>query len=230
MNNSFNRLSLGHCGRALSLTAMGLLVAFSFKADGAVIISPTGVISNTVGNESSSFGIGNTIDQSGLSITFVSGLTDYSAYISSRPEHEGVAPVPSFWLSPQGSTTGTIVYDLGGVYRIERAVMWHGGGEAPERNVNGISLATSLNATFTTSQTAGDFNVFGFAPPYNLNDFDLTDTTGRYVRLTINSNYGSENYTKFGEIAFAVSAIPEPSSLLLLGGAAGLTLGRRKRV
>lgn len=62
-----------------------------------------------------------------------------------------------------------------------------------------------------------------------VNDFDLTDSVGRYVRLTIDSNHGDSFRTKFGEIAFDVSsaAVPEPTSFAFLA-TAGLALVVRR--
>ncbi|NJM38344.1 MAG: hypothetical protein HC845_11070 [Akkermansiaceae bacterium] len=131
--------------------------------------------------------------------------------------------------------TGTIVFDLGEVYSIERLAIWQGQQvvRSLNRQVNGITLETSLDSAFTVSQAAGNFNVPLSASAthpvtHSVNDFDLTDTTARYVRLTITSNHGSTASTSLGEIAFAVNQVPEPTSALL-GLIGSLALLRRRR-
>ena len=59
--------------------------------------------------------------------------------------------------------------------------------------------------------------------------FDLTDSVGRFVRLSITSNYGGD-LVQANELAFSTSPVPEPSTALLLAlGLIGLA-ARQKQI
>ncbi|MEN1678577.1 MAG: discoidin domain-containing protein [Planctomycetota bacterium] len=215
---------------------LALLPLGSAHAD--LILSPVSVVSNSLGDRTDE-PVASVIDQSGLSGGFTSGVTDYATYLSTSPTHVARVDNGGQWRSTSGNTTGSIVFDLGQPYTIERFAIWQGGSNARARvsrqNINGVTLETSPDPAFTSPFAAGSFNVprdVGVSA-WPVNDFDLADSTARYVRLTINSNYdfdGTTSSTRFGEIAFEVSAIPEPSAALS-GGLlmVGLLSKRRQR-
>lgn len=226
-----NRRKMGLAGTAAT-AAVGSTVA---TAEAEFIVSPTSVVSNSMGESTSSRDIGNVIDQSGLSGGFVSGTTDYSDYLLTSPTHS-TSKLGVSWLS-NSAPPGNIVFDLGAEFTIERLAIWQGGPtfKASTLAVNGITLETSRDLAFTIPNAAGSFNVPSQdvgASSHPVNDFDLTDSVGRYVRLTINSNYGAPGNVSFGEIAFDVSStpVPEPSSIFIVA-VAGLSLfaGRLRR-
>lgn len=200
----------------------------SATAQAGLILSPTAVVSNSIGEIAASVEIGNVIDQSGLSSGFVSGATDYATYIAAAPTHSRLG-TDLFWLGP--AATGNIVFDLGSAYSIERLAIWQGGPSHKSAfNINSIKLETSADLAFTNPSAAGNFNVprgLG-GSVWPVNDFDLNDSVGRYVRLTIESNHGGFR-SRFGEIAFDVSAVavPEPSSFALLAAAGIAFVGKR---
>lgn len=225
--------------RKMGLAGAGAVLAAASTAQAGTILSPTAVVSNSMGEFDSQHDIGNVIDQSGLSGGFTSGTTDYSDYLLTSPTHVAASKGGSPWLSNNGNTTGSIVFDLGGFYSIERLAIWQGGstgggGISTPRNINGITLEMSTDSAFTSPFAAGSFNVPQDASvsAYPVRDFDLTDSVGRYVRLNITSNHGDPGLTRFGEIAFDVNAVPEPSScfLLLAAGIAVIVRNLRRRL
>lgn len=229
--NAFDRTSrtrkLGLAG-----ASAGVALAAASTAQAELILSPTAFVSNSMGESTfSDLDIGNVIDQSGLSSNFTSGTTNYATYLSTPPTHATMFSGDS-WQSASGNSTGSIVFDLGDLYNIERLAIWQGGastGKFDDRHVNGITLETSLDPAFTSPTSAGLFNVppGAGASAYPVHDFDLIDSTGRYVRLTIDSVHGPNTaFATLGEIAFDVSpaTVPEPSSGLSLAIAAGTAL------
>ena len=170
-------------------------IGFIKIASADLILSPTSVVSNSMGSFSTALDVGNVIDRSGLSAGFTSGVTNYSTYIAMAPTHmSGLIPNIS-WQSASGNTTGNLVFDLGDIYNIERLAIWQGGSASiigSSVQVHGITLETSEDIAFSSSTNVGSFNVprQQGVSAYSVRDFDLTDSFGRYVRLTIDSNHG----------------------------------------
>lgn len=190
-------------------------------AAASVILSPVAVLSNTAGRYEPMADIDSTIDQSGLSSGFVSGVTDFSSYLATGPTHEWIYTDGSEWFSSTGLTSGTIVYDLGAVYTVTQLALWN-------EEFSGISrmqVETSTDAAFGSASDVGTFAPTDtpFDAQYGAEVFGLTPSVARYVRLTLagpqQPNRGT--FLSMGEIAFDVTSsdVPEPftASLLLVG-------------
>lgn len=209
-----------------TLLALSLTFAASLVQAG-VIMSAT-VSDNDMGHYASPYQTGNMLDQSGLSARYVSGATDFGSFTGSEVVHSGGDTTS--WLS-NGSRSGYIVFDLGAAYRVSQFVMWNGT-SGISASVNGFSLSTSMVSDFSTSTFAGNFT--GHMTHYGATVYDMTDSTARYVRLSIDGNFGNSCCTGIGDLAFDVSAaqpveVPEPASLALLGlGLAGVSFSRKK--
>lgn len=214
----------------ISLLALALTCWFSSGASAATIIGATGATaSSTVG---ASYDIGNTIDQSGLSAGYTSGVTDFDIYIGTNPSHSYVA-IDNEWFSAFNVTVATINYDLGSVMSIDRIALWN-----DEYSGFGIgNILTSIdNVLFTTLAiiipTNSDAETDYFAQI-----FGFTTTAARYFRFNIRGcpqpNGGGHNGCGIGEVAFSsVAAVPLPAALPLFGtGLAimGFMGWRRKR-
>jgi len=129
-------------------------------------------------------------------------------------------------------TTGNLTFDLGGLFKVASTTIWNYGpgccGEG--RSVQDLSISLSTDGVNYT-----EFGSFVLAKPttdpFGGETLALGDTTARFVRFDIKSNYGEQNYTGLSEVKFhGVTAVPEASSLAysLIGLAtAGLLMRRR---
>jgi hypothetical protein len=169
-----------------------------------------------------------TIDQSGLSIPYVSGVTDFGTYVGAGPTHTGTPGTfgATFSLPPQNFD-----FDLGAAYTVQHLAFWN----YPFPNsggVRGLEVFTSNVANFSSSFPAGVFSPADDATGGNVNAvqvFDLIDSNARYVRLRVTA-VASPVGIGFSEVAFGATFIPEPASLatLCLGAAALATTMTRR--
>ena len=202
-------------------------------ANAGVIQSPTAVIENTIG-DALGFEIVHAIDQSGLSLAFVSGVTNFDTYLGGNPTHS--EPLSSdAWFSPFGPVTGFIDFDFGSSLIISRLALWN----EDNAGVSSMRIFTSNDSSFGSSTLVGTFSPANSpGSPVSAQVFDLIDTTAQYVRLEILASHWNDSPDLVGidEIAFDVSTttqsgVPEPSSVMLIGtGVAALvTMSRLKR-
>lgn len=211
-------------------TAILACAVFTTNALATVIVGP---VAGTASSEfSSDFDIGNTFDQSGLSIGYTSGVDDFDAYLALNPTHSYVAS-GNEWFTALGIISATITYDLGGLYSLDRMVLWND--EASGLGLFDISVSVD-NITFTTvaSALAGTDNPQNADYGYDIFSFGTHDAS--YVRLDISNCPQLDNIfygCGMGEIAFSASAAsaPEPTSLALIAiGLLGLVgIKRRKQ-
>ena len=180
------------------------------------------------------FPITDTINQSGLSTPYVSGVTDFDAYLATNPMHTPTASGFE-WFSASNVTTPIVTYDLGSSFNIDRIALWNeefsGFGQAViSVSTDGIafSLLTTINPTDSPQGLSYPAQVFSFA-----------DTLARYFMLQLSGcpqePSAGHNGCGIGEIAFsnaAINPVPLPAALplfatILAGG--GLITWRRKR-
>lgn len=201
-----------------------LVLCFSGLANASVIISPDSVISNSAGNYSSDYSITSTIDQSGLSSPFTSGVTDFDDYFATSPTHSDKRGKE--WWGTFGTGFGTVVYDLGAIFTIDRLALWN-------EESNGIYSFELYSDT--ASDFSSQFYLGTFSPTDNIDNddyladiFSLTSKEARYVRLEMT---GVVPILSMGEIAFSArTPVPEPATMLLFGlGLLGLAGVNRKK-
>ena len=210
-----------------ALLALVLLGAPSGALAG-VILSPTAVVSNSMGETQST--IDATRNGSGLSIPFTSGVSDFDTYLALSPLHEWIFTDGSEWFSTAGVTQGTIVYDLGALYSVNRLALWN----EEFSGIQTMGVETANNAAFVGAASVGNFLPVDspFDASYPAQVFDVADSVARYIRLTLTGpqvpNRGT--YVSMGEIAFDVTpaAVPEPVTLSLLGLGLGAAYLRRR--
>jgi hypothetical protein len=202
------------------------IALISAASQAGTVLSATGVVDNSMGTLSG-YSEAQMLNQSGLSRNYIRGATDFGTFLASGVTH-AVGDHHS-WLSNR-DRSGSLVFDLGATYNVSQFVMWNGA-NGIDASVNGFSLSTSMSSDFATSAFAGAY--VGQMANYGANVYDMTDSTARYVRMTINGNFGNFCCTAIGDIAFDVNPaaeVPEPASLALLGmGLLGLGFSRKRK-
>jgi hypothetical protein len=196
---------------------------------GAVVLQPTAA-STGMGEL---FPASHTRDQSGLSIGYTSGVTDFDTYITSGPTafHDFG---DSVWSPPSGVRSGNFDFALGGTYLVSAMAFWNAIGDPS--SVRQFSLLLDDNASFSSPDNVGTFtasNSLGTGQNTAAEVFNFADTSASFVRLQILNTWSDSSFsTVFNEAAFRVSAVPEPttSALFCVGIAAFLLRrGRGKR-
>ena len=209
--------------RMLCLTGFGLLL--SQTARSAVIVEPFSAASTmSVFYGSPTY----LVNQSGLSATYTSGVTDFSSFVASTTALTAVGY--SFAAS---QTSGNIDFDLGSILSVDELALW-GREYNSNQNVDAFKLYASSDSSFTSPTLIGSF----VNNPTGNNDtvsavkadvFSFGSVTTRYIRLEIDSNYGG-GFTTLDEVAFEETSVPEPATygMLLVGGLL-LAAGRRRK-
>jgi len=215
------------CGKILALFAV-LIVSAEAHAD--FVLSAQSVLSAppTTGG----FTFDQTINQSGLSAGYTSGVTDFSTYVGGGPIHTRNNSPPNYGVS-SSLPPQNIDYDLGSAFNVQRMAFWNYpfSGSA---GVASMQIFTSSVPDFSTSFLAGTFNPLDDGDGNagtginHVQVFDVTDSNARYIRLHV-TTVNSSNGTGFSEVAFGASAVPEPTSLAAVGACAiGMSLKRRR--
>lgn len=170
----------------------------------------------------------NVRDQSGLSLGYISGVTDFTTYTSSGVTHNG--SLGNIFGSFE-TVTGNFDFDLGGFFSIQSIALWNFGNNSPS-NVVGFTLFADDNNSFSSPVNLGSFTAdpnLGPVTAVGAEVFAFADTIARFVRLEVTSNNGGAN-SIVGEVAFeGQAAIPEASSFLGLSAVAAFLSLRRSR-
>jgi hypothetical protein len=207
--------------RALSVA--GLCVAASVlpidDACAGAILSPTAVVNNSLGEFTVNYVVENLINQSGLSVGFSSGVTDFDAYLGASPTHTSPSlPVGVGFASLNSGAIGVIDFDLGDTYTVHRFALWN---DEDFQALGPFSLEISDDSTFASSTFLGAFVALVDTLPVTAQVFDLVDGTGRYLRLNVGgATIPGSMLVNFGEIALDASIVqatpvPEPTSIFL---------------
>jgi len=134
------------------------------------------------------------------------------------------------WLL-NGTTTGTVTFDLGSLFKVGSSTVWNYGpgccGDGRSVKDLGVSVSTdginfSSSGNFVLTQPTTD--------PFPGQNLALNDVNARFVRFSINSNYGDDTYSGLSEVKFYGTAVPEAETYAyaLVGlGVVGLALRRK---
>ncbi len=209
---------------------VGALIALTASAASAGVVTASGTVMSDTGLFGySAYRLNN---QSGLSAGYVSGVTDFLAYTSANPTHSGSSGGNGF-LANAGVS---VDFDLGATYLLSDLALWN---DVDFQGTKLFTVRIADNAAFTGAVSLGSYSAtYGPASgAIGAQLFDLADATGRYVRVTFDSNHSSGSmtnpYVNVGELVFGVQAasnVPEPASLALVGlSLAGLALSRRRK-
>jgi len=223
-----NRLNAFLVFNMISLTIMLITTSVS---EAGIALQPAAVSTDMGNGAAIPFHINFTIDQSGLSSGYNSGIDDFDAYIASNPTHPSTSSLIN-WYSTI-STTGKIDFDLGGSHQIESFALWNMGTHAgsslsSSMGVQNFDLWSGTDAALSNPTNLGSFTaaeVIGVDASAEV--FSFAPTTASHVRMVIGSNYGHPDYTGFNEAAFEV--IPAPGAILLGSIGVGFVSWLRRR-
>jgi hypothetical protein len=193
----------------------------SVHAFAGTIRSPVVVDGNTMGTGGGS--VGHLIDQSGLSVPFISGVTDFETYVATNPTHAGLTGANG-WASASHVTSGYLEFDLGSDYALSTFALWTQNNTSA---IDSFSLSSALDAGFTIGVT--NLGSFTAAKTLAMQTFTVSGT-GEFIRLQVNTTFGATN-VNIGEVAFDTELLPEPATVAILGvGLAGIGFTRRPRL
>lgn len=215
--------------KRISLSVLVTAVCLFFVAQAnATYIRSAASTTSSVGDAVPAANMSN---QSGLASTFINGVTDFDVYNPGSVTHD--YPWANEWFAPLGTDVGSVTFDLGYVFTIDKFAFWNedSGGVAgidAFSSIDGSSWSLLLGTyapTNTTLDSAYVADVFKFS------------TVARYVRFDMTAitptDQGYLPTLAVGEVAFSVAeAVPEPATMLLFGagmGVFGLFRGRKKK-
>lgn len=221
----------------IASTAIAISVLFSSQAFSAGVMLQPLAASTNMGffNSSSQYDPSNTINQSGLTANYVSGVTDFDSFVTSTTTDSGGSG-NRIWYADTGNVTGNFDFDLGGTFTIDSFALW-ADPQGIGQSVNSFNLLADDNAAFSSATLLGSFAAAdgpssGTASEKNANNFgqvfSFAPTAASHVRIEILSNHGSTFTTGISEAAFGVSVVPVPAAAWLFGSALGL-LGWARR-
>lgn len=197
------------------LAVLMFATAFAHAVPMRGIRSPVDVVGNTMGEyEERWYPEENMINKSGLLTPFIDGVTDFLDYAYTAPEHIGLDDYS--WLSAY-IYAGDLIFDMGRDYRLWGLMMWNGAtgiNASPAK----FTVTTSRTLDFSEATVVGTFD--GHQRGYVGTEYRFGPSIGRYVKLSIDGNFGNYCCVAIGEVAFdaeLLHPIPEPSSVTLAG-------------
>ena len=175
-------------------------------------VSHAGLIDNVVGLQAQS--VTTTSELGGYLSDVTIDRTDYVSGVTSWTDIEALSYDTTNYHTQANASTGTITWDLGAVYNMDRVrIDWTNGGGA--NNFADFTIQTSNDALFTSATTV--YSNFG-APTSTFETIDFTTLgVGQYIRLDWTSTQGT--YGGMRELIVGVGEVnnvSEPATLAML--------------
>jgi hypothetical protein len=205
---------------SLSLATIGGSAASAAILANTVAIGAVGAVASS--NFGTPYTTDRTINQSDLSGSYVSGVTSTAVIDGFTNLNFG-----NGWHGGAGESTGTITFDLGGTYSLDRVFLfWMNGGG--DNNIANFAIDVSGDAGFSSFTTVASFGM----PSAPVNRIDFTSLgVGQYVRLSwtgLQGLYPGLNEFVAGGVA-VTGGVPEPASWAMLIAGFGLTGAAMRR-
>jgi hypothetical protein len=156
-----------------------------------------------------------------VAVAYVSSeLAYYNRYAVNTINNTGMSADPAdktcehgtfredMWITT-GSTTGTIVYDLGGVYNLTEMLLWNYN-ETSEgktaRGVRDVEILVSADSVYSSANFVSVGMIEAAEGGMNVQVFETIAPHARLVKLNILSNHGYHSYVGLSEIRFKGAA------------------------
>ncbi|WP_068875746.1 MULTISPECIES: PEPxxWA-CTERM sorting domain-containing protein [unclassified Phenylobacterium] len=218
--------------KSIFLVGAALVLGATSAAQAAVIVAPVTVSVTSGGTVGSFWTVDNVIDQSGLTRTYIPGVTDFDAFVAEPNRHSGA--LNTEWFSGRDSRSAQLTFDFGQEVTLYKLAIWDENNSS-QQSMSISTPALGLIRSFAPRENSGS--------PYPGGEvFEFRPITTRYLTLDITGcgtkpQFNSVDYCGLGEIIFAdgsgVGPVPEPATwALMIGGfgMAGAMLRRRQRL
>ncbi len=215
-------------GRVLAAAALAAL-AVSSAANAGVIIGAASV-SSPAGDFGAPYDLLNIVNQSGLSASYVSGVTDFDTYVAGTTHDSTFSLNSGFTGSdvlPQ-----TFTFTLGGAPTIDGIAFWAVDNPG---SVTSFDLYADTDNDFSngTSALLGSFSAL--AGVFSGQSFSFSAVSTGFVHLRALDSAGrTDLFPGIGEVAFrSAGAVPEPTTwtMMVLGfGLVGGVVRSRRSV
>ena len=117
-----------HSGKALAAALAIACATYSGHSVAATIVAPVTASATSVFSSGNAYAIKNTINQSGLSKKYVSGVTDFGSYLASKPQHTSSA-IGTEWFSQdydrRNLAIQTVTYGFSALTSINGFALWN---------------------------------------------------------------------------------------------------------
>ena len=204
--------------------AVSAAIALAPAAQASVMIDPISV-SSPSGDFGGAYALVNLINQSGLSVGYTSGVTDFATYTATTLHDSTSAGSPSGFTGA-GGLPQTITFNFSGPISIGSIAIWA---------VQNVGSITQFSLSGDGGAIAGVFNAAadngtGIDPAQDF--FFAPQLTSKITMTVLDTAGGPSLFPGLGAVAFGSGgAIPEPTSwaLMLVGfGGVGAAMRRRR--
>ncbi len=190
---------------------------------GDPIVQPVSVTASSELQPGPDYGVQNLIDQVGLQAGYTSGVTDFATFTAATRHWDGTAGR----IFMAAASTVRVDFDLGSPMLVTQVAIWPDYDN--QNNFGNFDVHVANDPSFAASSFLGSYQLRyedAVVTPQPAVVFDISDGSGRYVRLDVKDTVLGGAYALACEVAFA--AVPEPSvGVLWALGLGFLALARR---